>query len=225
VDELAQFAHLKSEKDRDAYLSDVCQPFADLQPKHTLQLLHGRFEDTDTRAGSARIGALLAAVAAVGNAEAVEYYLARGGELISYNQLTNDGYNRPIEAAASTGKTLIVRRLLDIVDPRFSSVTVLRRHDSFVSLQEAARLAGKAGDAESAYLLLNFIKIKAPEQLGKEMFDRTKSFLVRAANSGCLRFVRLVRDAEGPATGPDPYRNALLSAWRAGHTEIVQYFF
>jgi hypothetical protein len=68
-----QFAHLESEKDRDAYLSDVCQAFANLQPKHTLQLLHGRFEDADTRAGSVRIGALLAAAAAVGNAEAVEY--------------------------------------------------------------------------------------------------------------------------------------------------------
>jgi hypothetical protein len=150
--------------------------------------------------------------------------LARGGERISYNQLTNDGYNRPIEAAASTGKTLIVQRLLNIVDPRFSSMTVLGRHNSFVSLQEAARLAGKVRDAESAYLLLKFIKVKAPEQLEKEMFDRTKSFLVRAANNGCLRFVKLVNDAEGPATRPDPYRNALLPACRAGYTEIVQYF-
>jgi hypothetical protein len=115
-------------------------------------------QQLDTLIGPAQIGVLLAAAATVGNAEAINHYLARGGEAIGRRPNTrNDDYDRPIEAATSTGKTWVVQRLLDIVQPRVSTMTAMEKHDNFANLATAARFATKAGHTDTAYLLLKFI--------------------------------------------------------------------
>jgi hypothetical protein len=56
---------------------------------------------------------LLAAAAAVGNGQAVKHYLKEGGDPIGGIPSEYFDCDRPMEAAASTGKTLIVRKLLE----------------------------------------------------------------------------------------------------------------
>jgi hypothetical protein len=148
------------------------------------------------------VSTLLAAAAAVGNANAVACYLALGGDIFEQLEI----FSSPIAGAACTGKSEILRMLLGEVkqDVLATSSTHCgdkcrwhcKVHWLFWNFTRDTRLVVNSSQTETAMILIKFMQENFPRWL----LDEQEPYFVQAMRTSSLDMVKLLIEAESSAS-------------------------
>ncbi|KAF1843441.1 uncharacterized protein K460DRAFT_418502 [Cucurbitaria berberidis CBS 394.84] len=184
---------------------------------------------------------MLAAAAATGIMEAVQYYISQGAMVLDWKSNPSKGFGSSLQTATSTGKIEVLRALLSQADHEIADrCTELKKASSSQvglsgwlkiqsTIESAIACAMKARNTEAAIVLFKFLSKYDVNLLVPTKERVSYSYLADAMSYGHLELVQRILDREPNSRSELVYRKSLLPglrrAVRSGHVDIVKYLF